>query len=128
MVLKFKHLWELTQKLRAPGGCPWDREQSLESMMPRVLEESKELEEALANQDWENMEEEMGDLLLCLVMMSQIAGEQKKFTMATILEKVSQKIIRRHTWVFGKDKAETPEQALALWKRNKKRARLPEAP
>jgi len=116
---KFKTLLEISAKLRAEGGCPWDRKQTLESMKPLILEESQEVVEALDKGDMENLEEEIGDLLFCLVMMSQIAHESKKFDMGTVLEKIAQKLISRHTWVFGDDKAETAEEALALWKKNK---------
>lgn len=116
---KFKTLLEISAKLRAEGGCPWDRQQTLETMKPLLLEETQEVVEALDKGDMENLEEEIGDLLFCLVMMSQIAHETKKFNMGTVLEKIAKKLIDRHTWVFGDDKAETAEEALALWKKNK---------
>ncbi len=116
---KFKTLLEISAKLRAEGGCPWDRQQTLETMKPLLLEETQEVVEALDKGDMENLEEEIGDLLFCLIMMSQIAHEAKHFDMGTVLEKIAKKLIDRHTWVFGDDKAETAEEALALWKKNK---------
>lgn len=120
MHLKFKKLLEISTKLRGEGGCPWDREQTLDSMKPLVLEEAQEVVDALEKGDMENLEEEIGDLLFCLVMMSQIAHEKNHFNMGTVLEKVARKLVSRHTWVFGDDKAKTAEEALALWKRAKR--------
>lgn len=119
MHLKFKNLLEIAQKLRAEGGCPWDREQSIESMVPRLSEEAQEVEEALQNKDWENLEEELGDVLFNIVMIAQIASEEDKFDIGGVLEKIAEKLISRHTWVFGSEKAETAEEALALWMKNK---------
>ena len=119
MHLKFKNLLEIAQKLRAEGGCPWDREQSIESMVPRLLEEAKEVEEALEKKDWDNLEEELGDVLFNIVMISQIASEEKKFDIGGVMEKIAAKLVSRHTWVFGNDKAATAEEALALWMKNK---------
>lgn len=128
MHFKFKNLLEISAKLRGEGGCPWDRKQTLQSMRPMVLEEAQEVVEALDKDDMENLEEEIGDLLFCLIMMAQIAHEDKKFNMGTVLEKITEKIISRHTWVFGSDKAETAEEALALWKKNKETARAKNKP
>lgn len=123
MHIKFKHLLEITMKLRGEGGCPWDRDQTIEKMRPNVLEEAQEVAEAIDNNDSENLKEEIGDLLLCLVMMTQIASEGKdsarRFDMGDVLDTVAEKVISRHTWVFGTDTAKTPEEALALWKKNK---------
>ena len=119
MHLKFKHLLDISAKLRGEGGCPWDREQTLETMRPLVLDEAQELSEAIEKGDLENIEEEIGDVLFCLIMISQIAHEKGHFDMGTVLEKNVHKLISRHTWVFGDDKAETAEEALALWKKNK---------
>ena len=120
MHLKFKHLLDISAKLRGEGGCPWDREQTLETMRPLILDEARELSEAIEKGDIKNIEEEIGDVLFCLIMTAQIAQEKGHFDMGTILEKNAEKLLRRHTWVFGTDKAETAEEALALWKKNKK--------
>ncbi len=121
MHLKFKHLLEISAKLRGEGGCPWDREQTLETMRPLILDEAQELSQAIVNGDVENIEEEIGDLMFCLIMTAQIAREKGHFDMGTVLEKNTEKLMRRHTWVFGSDKAETAEEALALWKKNKQK-------
>ena len=121
MHLKFKHLLEICAQLRGEGGCPWDRKQTLQSMVKHVREEAEEVAEAVESGDHEHIEEEMGDLLFCLIMMAQIASEDGKFDMGKVLETNAEKIISRHTWVFGDDKAETPEEALELWVKNKEK-------
>ena len=121
MHLKFKHLLELADKLRGEGGCPWDRKQTIASMKKCVLEEAQELAEGIEKNDITNIEEEIGDLMFTLIMMAQIAKEEGHFDMGTVLEKNAEKIISRHTWVFGTDTANTPEEALELWLKNKKK-------
>jgi MazG family protein len=116
---KFQNLVEIAAQLRAEGGCPWDREQTIASMVPRVTEEAQEIQEALEKKDWENLEEELGDVLFNLVMIAQIAKEEKKFNIDGVLEKITEKLISRHTWVFGEEKASTAEEALELWIKNK---------
>ena len=83
---QFKNLVEIAAKLRAEGGCPWDRKQSIASMAPKILEEGQEVMEAVEKEDWENLEEELGDVLFNIVMISQIASEEKKFDIQTVLE------------------------------------------
>lgn len=119
MHLKFLHLLEIAEKLRGENGCPWDREQSLASLAPKVKEEAQELFEAVEKNDTENIEEELGDVLFTLIMMAQIAKEKGQFNMESAMQKVGEKFISRHTWVFGEDKATTPEEAVKLWKENK---------
>lgn len=119
MHLKFKNLLEISEKLRGPDGCPWDKKQTLDSLAPKVLEEAQELMEAVQKNDLENIEEELGDVLFTLIMMAQVAREESKFDMGSAMEKVGEKFISRHTWVFGTDKASTPEEAVELWMKNK---------
>lgn len=116
---QFKNLVEIAQKLRSEGGCAWDREQSIASMAPKIMEEGEEVMQAVQKEDWENLEEELGDVLFNIVMISQIAKEEGKFNIDGVLEKIAEKLISRHTWVFGSEKAETAEEALALWMKNK---------
>jgi len=123
MHLKFKHLLEISAKLHGKGGCPWDREQTLESMIPHLLEEAEEVADAVRSGDNKHIEEEMGDLLFCLILMAQIAKDECNFNMGDVLETNAEKIISRHTWVFGTDKAETPEEAVELWLKNKAKER-----
>lgn len=119
MHLKFKNLLEICEKLRGENGCPWDKKQTLDSLAPKVLEEAQELMEAVQKNDLENIEEELGDVLFTLIMMAQVAREEGKFDMGSAMEKVGEKFISRHTWVFGTDKASTPEEAVELWMKNK---------
>ena len=117
----FKNLCNLAEKLRSPSGCPWDREQTIASMLKCVEEEAHEVCQAIENGDHDNLEEELGDLLFQVVMIAQIAKEKGYFDIDGVLAGISDKIISRHTWVFGKDKADTPEEALELWRKNKEK-------
>lgn len=120
----FSRLLQLARKLRDPDrGCPWDREQTLKTSVGYILEEAGELQEAVQKGDGANTTEELGDLLFCLALFSVIAEEGKDFKIDKVIEKIEEKIVRRHTWVFGDDKAETAEEALLLWKKNKLKER-----
>lgn len=115
----FEYLCELADKLRSPSGCPWDREQTIASMLHCIEEETAEVTQAIENGDHENLQEELGDVLFQVVMIAQIAKEHGYFNIDDVIAGISDKIVSRHTWVFGEDKASTPEEALALWKINK---------
>ena len=119
----FQKIVNLAKKLRSPTGCPWDRKQTILSLAKSLEEEADEVLAAIRKKDFENLEEELGDLLFNIVMIAQIASEEKRFRMAGILKKIERKIISRHSWVFGKDKAKVKnaEDALRLWKENKER-------
>ncbi|PZR74402.1 MAG: nucleoside triphosphate pyrophosphohydrolase [Chthoniobacterales bacterium] len=97
----FKRLREIVAKLRAPGGCPWDREQTHESLLPALIEEAYEVAAAVRAQDTENLREELGDLILLAVMHSEIAEEKGRFNIDEVLQEVTAKLIRRHPHVFG---------------------------
>ena len=112
---RFSELVELISRLRAPGGCPWDREQTHESLKPMMLEEAYEVVEAIDEGNDEELAGELGDLLLQVVFHSQIAAEQDRFTVADVIERVSSKMVRRHPHVFGEDKAETSGEVLRNW-------------
>lgn len=120
---QFQRLLDLAKTLRSEKGCPWDKEQTIDTMCKYLRDELEELEQAIEKRDFENLEEEVGDILFSLVLLVQIAGEENKASFESILHKIDQKIISRHTWVFGDDKAETAEEALALWRKNKKKER-----
>ena len=124
MHLKFKHLLELCAQLRGEGGCPWDREQTLKSLIKHLREETEEVAEAIESGDMKEVEKELGDVLFTLIMMAQIAREDGHFDMGDVLESNAEKIISRHTWVFGDDKADTPEEAVKLWMKNKEKERI----
>ena len=112
---RFSELVELISRLRAPGGCPWDREQTHESLKPMMLEEAYEVVEAIDEGNDEEFVGELGDLLLQVVFHSQIATEQDRFTVADVIDRVSSKMVRRHPHVFGEDKAETSGEVLRNW-------------
>ncbi len=121
MLVKFQELIDLCSKLRSEEGCPWDRKQTYETMKKCIIDESAEVVGAIEKNDIPNLEEELGDLLFNILLIAQIASENKDFDMKSVMEKIGKKIIERHTWVFGSDKAGTAEEALALWKKNKKK-------
>lgn len=112
---KFAELVQLIARLRAPGGCPWDREQTHESLKPMMLEEAYEVVEAIDEGDDEELIGELGDLLLQVVFHSQIADEESRFTVAEVIDRISTKMVRRHPHVFGEDTAQTSDEVLRNW-------------
>jgi MazG family protein len=112
---RFERLLEIMARLRGPGGCPWDREQTPSSLKPFLIEEAYEVVEAIDRGDLDHVREELGDLLLQVVFHAQVATERGEFTMADVLERLADKLVRRHPHVFGTASADTPEQALAQW-------------
>jgi nucleoside triphosphate diphosphatase len=88
-------------RLRGPGGCPWDREQSFDSIRKYTLEETYEVLDAIERRDWPNLAEELGDLLLQVLFYSQMAADEGRFTIADVLETLNRKLVRRHPHVFG---------------------------
>jgi len=111
----FPGLVEILARLRAPDGCPWDREQTHESLLKHLMEESVEVVEAVRSQDDANLAEELGDVLLQVVFHSQIAAEAGRFTIDDVVRSISEKMVRRHPHVFGTAVAETPEAVHAQW-------------
>jgi len=123
----FAELCDIVAKLRAPGGCPWDREQTNESLLPALIEEAYETAEAARAQDDAHFREELGDLLLLVVMHAQIACETGRFDIEEVIEQVSEKLIRRHPHVFGTSEARDAGAVLKQWeaiKRKEKNANL----
>ncbi len=112
---EFTALVELIARLRAPGGCPWDREQTHESLKSMKLEEAYEVVEAIDEGNDEELVGELGDLLLQVVFHSQIATEQNRFSIADVIDRISTKMIRRHPHVFGDDTAQTAGEVLRNW-------------
>lgn len=116
---------EIVKTLRSEGGCPWDREQTHDSLRPCVMEEAAELEAAIRiykqTQSAENMKEELGDLLLQVVMHSRIAEEEGLFAWADVVQVISEKMIRRHPHVFGNGEAADTAQVLKNWEEIKKK-------
>ena len=123
----FAKLCDTVAKLRGPDGCPWDREQTNESLVPALIEEAYETAEAARAQDDAHFREELGDLLLLVVMHAQIAREIGRFDIAEVIEQVSDKLIRRHPHVFGTSEASDAGAVLKQWeaiKRGEKKADL----
>src|SRR5438874_9998037 len=123
----FAKLCDIVAKLRGPGGCPWDREKTTESLMPPLVEEAYETAEAARAQDHAHFREELGDLLLLVVMHAQMAREIDRFVIAEVIEQVSNKLIRRHPHVFGTSEASDAGAVLKQWeaiKREEKKADL----
>lgn len=102
-------------RLRAPGGCPWDREQTFDSIKPYTLEETYEVMEAIDNRDWRALAEELGDLLLQAVFHAQMAAEEGHFTIEDSLQAINEKLIRRHPHVFGDGNAKTSDEVKVRW-------------
>lgn len=111
----FEKLVAVQARLRAPKGCPWDREQTHQTLRTYLLEEAYEVLEALDTGNDAKFAEEMGDLLLQIVFHSQIAQEEGRFTVAKVIREIHDKMIRRHPHVFGNVKAETSSEVLKNW-------------
>lgn len=112
---QFEKLCQIVAKLRAPGGCPWDREQTNESLLPATIEEAYEVAEAARAQNDAHFREELGDLLLLVVMHAEIARESGRFKIDHVLEEISEKLIRRHPHVFGNSDARDSGAVLKQW-------------
>ncbi len=115
----FDDLAEIISILRSPGGCPWDIKQTHESLKECLIEESGEVISAIDNRDDDNLCEELGDLLLQVLMHAQIAAEEDRFDINDVIQGISEKMIRRHPHVFGDVQVSSPEESLQLWKKIK---------
>jgi len=102
-------------RLRAPGGCPWDREQTFDTIKPYTLEEAYEVLEAIDNRDWPELTGELGDLLLQVLFYSEMAREAGHFSLDDVLDRLSNKLVDRHPHVFGDAKADTSAEVLRNW-------------
>lgn len=111
----FDQLLAIMDILRSEGGCPWDREQTRQSLKPYLIEEAYEVFEAIDQGDPEKIKEELGDLLFQVVFHARISRELGEFNMEDILQTILQKMIRRHAHVFGRQKASSSQEALARW-------------
>ena len=118
-VEKFLKLVEILEKLRGEHGCPWDKKQTHVSLMKYLFEESNEYNEAVKKQDYDNMKEELGDVLLQVIFHAQIAKENGKFDIYDVLDSINEKMIRRHPHVFGNSKATTEEEIRIEWEKIK---------
>ncbi len=102
-------------KLRAPGGCPWDREQNFDTIKPYLLEETYEVMDAIDARDWDGLAEELGDLLLQPVFFAQMAAEEGRFNIADSLNAINEKLVRRHPHVFATGDAKTADDVKRRW-------------
>lgn len=112
---KFVELLEIMEKLRSEDGCPWDKEQTPESILPFFLEEAYELIESVEEKDWQNLQEEIGDILLHAVFQATMAEEENRFGILDSLETITAKLIRRHPHVFGKIPVDAAKSAKQNW-------------
>ena len=117
---KLKQLIELVEKLRAPGGCDWDRKQTAETLIPYLLEESHEVAEAILDNEPSLLKEELGDLLLNVVFQVVLANEKKEFNMDEVINDINAKIINRHPHVFSKNSSDK-NSLKQKWELNKKK-------
>ena len=109
-------LIKIVSELRSPkGGCPWDLEQNHKSLIPYLLEEAHEVANAIRNQDDKNLKEELGDLLLQIVLHAQIAQEDNRFSLDDIAKEINNKLIRRHPHVFGNEKLNNSDEVKQSW-------------
>ena len=112
---RFERAVSIMARLRAPGGCPWDREQTVDTIKPYTLEETYEVLEAIDARDWHELTGELGDLLLQVLFYAEIAAEEKHFTIDDVLDRLCTKLVDRHPHVFGDAKADTPGEVVRNW-------------
>jgi len=120
---KFAELVKIMARLRGENGCPWDREQTSESIKPYLVEETYEVLEAIDEQDPAKLKEELGDLMLQIVFHAQMAEETAAFTVSDVLAAINDKLVRRHPHVFGDVKADTAQEVLFNWEQIKQTER-----
>ena len=116
---ELRNLIRTTKALRAENGCPWDKKQTFETLRTYVIEEAYEVVEAIDSEDILNLKEEVGDLLLQVLFLSNIAEEKNLFNLSHVLVTLNDKLIRRHPHVFGDRKAQDEEEALSIWNEQK---------
>tara|TARA_B100001996_G_scaffold177833_1_gene135747 strand:+ start:105 stop:875 length:771 start_codon:yes stop_codon:yes gene_type:complete len=129
----FTELLKIVEELRGPNGCPWDKEQTHESLLPYFLEEAYEVIESVEESNWENLKEELGDIMLHVILQTQIASEDNKFNIIDVLQTINKKLINRHPHVFGKKKTDAAFEAKQNWeaakhKEKKRKSRLDGVP
>jgi len=122
----FDDLLQIMELLTSPEGCPWDKEQTHESIAKNALEEAQELQEAIESGKAENIKKEAGDVLLQAVFHGDIGRRNGTFTTHDIVDSLCKKLVSRHTHVFGEDKAETAEDSLKFWNRAKEKEIKPQ--
>jgi len=113
-------LEKIMNLLLAPGGCPWDRRQTHATLLKYLREEAGEVSRAVRRKDWENLKEELGDVLLQVVFHSALARRDGRFSLGDVIKTINAKMVRRHPHVFGGGKLRTPAQVLRQWKKIKR--------
>ncbi len=116
----FEELVSIMARLRSPGGCPWDREQTHQTLRPYLIEEAYEVLDALDNGGDGDFRDELGDLLLQVVFHAQIANEEKRFDIHDVARAINDKLVRRHPHVFGDTRADTADEVLTNWEQIKR--------
>jgi len=124
MSAELERLEEIILRLRSPGGCPWDREQTAASLTPSLLEEAYEVIDAISRNDSADLEDELGDLLINILMQVQIATESNAFTLKSLALNACEKLVRRHPHVFASAVAGTSDEVLTQWEEIKKAERI----
>ena len=117
----------IMHRLRAPGGCPWDAEQTHESLLPNLIEETYETVDAIKRADWEHLKEELGDLLLQVVFHSELAEEAGRYNLDDVARGISEKLVRRHPHVYGESVASDTDAVLTQWDAIKRQEKGDEA-
>src|SRR5947207_6162959 len=130
---KFERLVEIMATLRGPNGCPWDKQQDFNSLKPMLVEEVYEVLEAVENGDFDGISEELGELLLHIVFHAYLGKEAGHFDINTVIDKISEKLVRRHPHVFGEESASTADEVIKNWeaikaqeKAQKLKSRIPD--
>ena len=120
---RIDQLLELMARLRAPGGCPWDREQTFRTIAPYTIEEAYEVDDAIRREDWSDLRDELGDLLLQVVFHAQMAREAGLFDFGDVVAALCEKLVRRHPHVFGGASAADADEVLRQWEKHKEAER-----
>lgn len=113
--LAFQDFLEIVRTLRGPDGCPWDKEQTAQSLRTSLLEETYECIDAIDRDDNANLAEELGDLLLLVTMISYMKEQELSFTVSDMIERISEKLVRRHPHVFGENKLDSSQEVIEQW-------------
>lgn len=116
---EFSRLVQIMRKLRAPDGCPWDREQTHESLRPYLIEETYEVLDSIDRKQYDELKKELGDLILHIVFHAQLAHEEQRFAITDVLREINDKLVRRHPHVFGAGKLESSKEVKQQWERLK---------
>ncbi|MDR2860852.1 MAG: MazG family protein [Elusimicrobiota bacterium] len=118
---EFEKLVDIMTKLRSENGCQWDKKQTYNSLIKYLFSECQELKSAVRKKDIENMEEELGDVLLQIIFYSQIAKERKEFDIKGVIKNLNAKLIRRHPHIFGNYKVKNTKDIVKMWNEIKKK-------